>query len=144
MTDINKFFEQWVDAWNSNEPEKIKPFYKEDFVFYQAPVKKTLVGVKHIIARANDFAQMSSDARLSIRELHINGNTAVMEFNVKGTSTGRFLNFEPTGLKIDIDSCLSFKVENNKIAKQTTYLDTATILRAIGMLEIPGTLPEAA
>ncbi|MBE0446798.1 MAG: ester cyclase [Actinobacteria bacterium] len=67
-----------------------------------------------------------------------------MEFNVVGTHTGRFLDYEPTGRTFDIDSCLIFKVKDSKIIKHTTYLDTATILRALGIITIPGVRPEAA
>lgn len=143
-SEIRNLFERWVDAWNSKDPERDRPLYAEDVVLYQAPVKKTLVGVDHIIARSKDLFEMSKDARLTVRELHVAGDTAIMEFNIIGTHTGRFLDYEPTGRKFDIDSCLIFKVKDGKIIKHTTYLDTATILRALGLLTIPGVRPEAA
>lgn len=143
-SEIRNLFEQWVDAWNANDVERFRPLYAEDVVLYQAPVKKTLVGVEHIVARGKDFFEMSEDARLTVRELHVVGDTAVMELNVAGTNTGRFLDYEPTGRKFDIDSCLVFKFKDNKITKHTTYLDTATVLRALGLVTIPGVRPEAA
>ncbi|OFW32783.1 MAG: hypothetical protein A2074_04650 [Candidatus Aquicultor primus] len=143
-SEIRNLFEQWVDAWNSNDTERIRPFYGEDVVLYQAPVKKTLVGVDHIIARGKDLFEMSEDARLTVRKLHVAGDTAIMELNIAGIHTGRFLDYEPTGRKFDIDSCLIFKVKDGKIIKHTTYLDTATIVRALGLLTIPGVRPEAA
>ncbi|HZD58965.1 MAG TPA: ester cyclase, partial [Anaerolineae bacterium] len=72
------------------------------------------------------------------------GDIAILEFNETGTQTGRFLDYEPTGNKIDIDSCLVFRVRNGKITNHTTYLDTATILRSLGLIEITGVRPEAA
>jgi len=136
--------EEWVDAWNAAEPERMRALYTPDAVLYQAPQKKALVGVDHIIERWHAVAGIANDSRFTLRELHVAGDTAILEFNVAGTHTTRFLDFEPTGRGLDIDSCLVFKVENGKITKHTTYLDTATILRALGLLEIPGVREEAA
>lgn len=143
-SEIRNLFEQWVDAWNAQDWERMRPLYAEDVVLYQAPVKKTLVGVDHIIARGKDLGGMSSDARITIRELHVVGDTVILEYNIVGTHTGRFLNYEPTGRKFDFDACIVFKVKDDKIIKHTTYLDTATVLRALGLLTIPGVRPEAA
>ena len=143
-SEIRNLFEQWVDAWSSGDWEHIRSLYAEDAILYQAPIKKTLVGIDHIIAWRKDLFEASSDARLTIRELYVVGDIAVMEFNIVGTHTGRFFDYESTGRKFDIDSCLVFKVKDGKIIKHTTYLDMATVLRALGLLTIPGVRPEAA
>lgn len=143
-SEIRNLCEQWVDVWNSKDWERMRTFYAEDAVLYQAPVKKTLVGVDHIIDRGKDFGEMSKDGRFTARELHVAGDTAIMEFNMTGTHTGRFLDYEPTGRKLDFDSCIIFKVKDGKIIKHTTYVDTATVVRALGLITIPGVRPEAA
>ncbi len=135
---IRKIVKQWIDAWNSDDFERIGALYAEDVILYQAPVKKTSVGREHVIARAKSFIEMSSDAHLSIRELYISRDTAIMENNFTGTHTGRFLDYEPTGRSMDIDTCITLKFrEDGKIIKHTTYLDTATVLRAVGLVSMP-------
>ncbi|HZD59285.1 MAG TPA: ester cyclase [Anaerolineae bacterium] len=143
-SEIRTMMEQWADVWNAKDADRLMAFYADDVVLYQAPLKKTLVGKEYLAARFRDIIEMSSDIRLTIRELHVDGDTAVMEFNTIGTHTGRFLDYEPTGRTFDYDSCLIFKVKDGKITKHTTYLDTATILRALGLISIPGVRPEAA
>lgn len=142
--DIRKMFAEWVDAFNSGDVERMRSFYTEDAVLYQAPIKKTLVGLDYIVARLKDFSEMSEDSRFTIRDLHVDGDTAILEFNIAGTHTGRFLDFEPTGRRLDIDSCLIFEVRDGRITKHTTYLDIATVLRALGLISVPGTREEAA
>lgn len=142
--EIRDLFDRWVLAWNSGGVEDIRPLYADDAVLYQAPVKKTLVGIDHIIDRAKSLNEMSGDARLSVRELHVVGDTAIMEINVAGTHTGRFLDYEATNRTFDIDSCLVFKVKDGTIIKHTTYFDTATLVRALGLITISGVRPEAA
>jgi len=143
-TDIRNLIERWVEARNGTDVDVFRQFYADDVVMYQAPMKKSLTGIEHVIARLEDLNTMGPDVRMTTRSLYVDGDTAILEFNIVGTQTGRFLDYEPTGRMMDIDSCLVFKVENGKITRHTTYLDTASILRALGLIEVKGTRAEAA
>lgn len=142
--EMREMFKEWVEAWNAADEERVRALYSPNAVLYQAPVKKTLVGLDHIIARMRAFTDSLEDTQLTVRDLHVAGDTAILELTVAGSHTGSFLDHEPTGRRFDIDSCLIFKVENGKIVKHTTYLDTASMLRALGLVEITGTREEAA
>lgn len=142
--EMRQLAEEWIEVWNSGDAQKIARLYTDDAVLYQAPLKKTLKGVEHIIARAQDFFSMSSDGAMTARAIHVEGDTIILELNAVGTHSGNFLDFEPTGRKYDLDACLVFEVRDNLIAKHTTYVDTATILRQLGLIEVPGTRAEAA
>ena len=142
--DIYDMIEQWVDAWNAKDMDRMKSMYTKDAVLYQGPVREALKGWDYIYNRLQDLAMGFPDAHIKINDLHVDGDIAILEFNETGTQTGRFLDYEPTGNKIDIDSCLVFRVRNGKITNHTTYLDTATILRSLGLIEITGVRPEAA
>ncbi len=143
-SDVENMIEQWVDAWNAKDMERMKSMYAEDVVLYQGPVRKSLKGWGYVHDRLQDLATGFPDARIKINDLHIDGDIAILEFNETGTQTGRFLDYEPTGNEIDIDSCLVFRVSRGKIINHTTYLDTATILRSLGLVKITGARPEAA
>lgn len=143
-SDTRKMIEEWVDAWNSKDMDRMRSLYAEDAILYQAPVKQTLTGWNYINDRLKDLAEGFPDAKIEISALHIDGDTAILEFNETGTHKGRFLDYEPTGNKIDIDSCLVFKIRDGKVINYTTYLDTVTILRALGLVSVPSTRPEAA
>lgn len=143
-TEMREFAEQWVEIWNSTDEAQIRGLYAEDVVLYQAAVKKTLTGIDHIIARTKDFTSMSSDSVMTARNIYVDGDTLILEVNVVGTHDGKFLDYDPTGGKIDIDTCLVFEMKDNVIAKHTTYLDTATVLRQLALIIVPGTRAEAA
>lgn len=134
----------WADAWNSRDDNRVRSFYSENVVLYQAAVGKSLEGVEHIIDRYHDFNGMSEDARMTVRGIYVDGNTGILEMSFGGTHTGRFLDYEPTGKRLHIETCLVFKFEDDKIVHHTTYLDTATVLRALGLITIEGTRAEAA
>lgn len=143
-SEVRQLIERWVEAWNGKDAEDVRRFYTDDVVLYQAPVDRTLTGVDHIIDRYRDLSEMSDDSRFTIRRLHVVGDIAVLEANITGTHTGTFLNYEPTGRPLNINVCLVLDARDGKIVKHTTYLDTATILRAIGVIDIPEARPEAA
>lgn len=143
-SEIRSFTEQLVETINSGDWERLRSLYDDDAVLYQATVKKTIVGADHIINGIKDFGEMSKDWHATIRELYIVGDTAIMEVSSTGTHTGRFLDYEPTGRRFDINNCLIYKIKDGKIIKQTTYFDAATLLRALGLITIPGARPEAA
>lgn len=143
-SEVYNVIEQWVDAWNEKDIDRMESMYTEDAVLYQAPVRQALKGWNYLHDRLTDLYEGFPDAKMKINDLHVDRNIAFLEFNEIGTHTGRFLDFEPTGNKIDIDSCIVFRVNNGKIVNHTTYLDTATILRSLGIIKITGTRPEAA
>jgi len=114
-SDIYTMIEQWVDVWNARDIDRLKSMYAQDAILYQGPVKKALKGWEYIQARLEDLTDGFPDAQMKINNLHVDGNIAILEFNETGTHEGRFLDYEPTGNKIDFDSCLVFRVSNGKI-----------------------------
>ncbi len=141
---IQNMVEQWVDAWNAKDMDRMKSMYSEDAILYQGPVREALKGWNYVYDRFQDLFSGFPDAQIKINDLHIDGDIAVLEFNETGTQTGQFLGYEPTGNKINIDSCLVFRISKGKIVNYTTYLDIATILRSLGLVKISGAHPEAA
>lgn len=141
---MRHMFEGWVDAWNSRDEERVSSFYSDTVILCQPGPKKTLIGRRHVIDRYRDFNLMSDDSEMIIRDLYVDGVTAILEVSLVGTNTGPFLDYVPTGRMIDLETCLVFKVAGGKIIKQTTYLDTATVLRSLGHISVPSARAEAA
>jgi steroid delta-isomerase-like uncharacterized protein len=144
--EVQRIAEGYVEAWSATDTELMREFCTDDVVLYQAPVKQRLQGLEHLIKRGQAFDEMGEDVTLGLRKFLYDPeeNTLVLEVNIKGRHTGRFLNYEPTGREFDLDSCLVLTLnDEGKITQHTTYFDTATMLRAIGLITIEG-LPEAA
>lgn len=142
--DIRNAVDQWIDAWNAHDMKGIESSYTEDAVLFQTPTRTKFSGRNYIMDRQRDGLRMSSDMQVYLRELYIDGDTAILEITDAGTNDGPFLDYPPTGKKFELDTCLIFKFRDGKISEQIDYLDTATVLRAFGLLKIPGTRPEVA
>ncbi len=87
---------------------------------------------------------MSDDIKLTVRSMYADGNTGILEVSLSGTHTGPFLDYEPTGRRFHIESCIVLQFEGDKIVHHTTYFEAATLLRNLGLLDVSGTRAEAA
>jgi steroid delta-isomerase-like uncharacterized protein len=136
--------EQWVDASNAKDMDHLQSLHSKDVIFYQGPSEVALKGWDYVRDRAQVFWTAFPDYRIKINDLHVDGNIVIMEFNATGTHTGQLLGYGPSGNKLDFDSCLVFRISRGKIVNYTTYVDMATVLHALGLIEIKGARPEAA
>jgi steroid delta-isomerase-like uncharacterized protein len=137
--------DSFIKAWGGGDADLMRSLYDNDVVLYQAPVKERLQGIEHLIKRWEVF-QGVGEAELSLRELLFDpeADTAILQITLKGKHTGTFLGYEPTQQEFDVDTCLVLKFnDEGKITQHTTYFDTASLLRAVGLITIEG-LPEAA
>jgi len=141
---IRERLRHWADAWNSLDEDRIRSLYSEHAVLYQAAAGTSLTGREHMVDRYRDFTEMSDDSKMTVRSMYVDGNTGILEVSLSGTHTGPFLDYEPTGKRFHVETCIVLQFEGEKIVHHTTYFETATLLRNLGLLEIPGTRAEAA
>lgn len=133
---IRDLIENFVDAYNDHDPGRVKTLHTIDVVLYIAPTKERFSGLEPLVSRFMAFIELSSDTHIKVRDVYIGDDSAVVEYTLTGTHTGRFMGIEPTFREIDIDSCFILKIRDNKIAQHTTYLDSATILWALDLIII--------
>lgn len=63
------------------------------------------------------------------------GNTVVMVADYSGTHLGRYGDAEPTGKSFMIRLVNIIEFNNNKIATETIFIDSASQLRQLGLIE---------
>lgn len=110
--------QQWVEAFNSGEVDRIIPFYAEDAVNHQ--VANEPVTGKEAIHRmfADEFAQ--AEMVCIVENIFEDGEWAILEWK------------DPLGLR----GCGFFHIQNGKIIFQRGYWDKLSFLR-IHNLPIP-------
>jgi predicted ester cyclase len=60
-----------------------------------------------------------------------------VRFRTTGTQQGVFAGVAPTHKHIDVEACNVLEIRNGKTVKGRLYMDTATILRQLGVLSLP-------
>jgi nuclear transport factor 2 (NTF2) superfamily protein len=91
-----KFSQNYTDAWNSKQPEKMAAFYAGDGML-AVNNGKPAVGRKQIAETAKSYMEAFPDMELTMDSLTIQNGTYRYYWNFKGTNTGP----GGTGNKVD-------------------------------------------
>lgn len=143
-TEIINFVKEWFDTLNEKDFVRLRSFYADDVVQFEAPTRTTKVGYGFIAERLKSLTGSSCDFHSEINNILVDDNTAIVLFTDSGTNTERFLGHKSTKTHYKFDSCIIFEFENKKIAKHTTFLDVATVFRAMGIAKLPNSYGKAA
>lgn len=77
------------------------------------------------------------DQRHEHARFHVAGDdTVIAEFDLLGTNTGPLLGRPPTGRSFRVPTIAVFFFEGDRIVNERVYLDTASMFRQIGRLEL--------
>ncbi|MCO5723894.1 YybH family protein [Robiginitalea marina] len=91
-----EFGQNYTDAWNSKQPEKMASFYAEDGML-AVNNGKPAVGRKQIAETARSYMEAFPDMELSMDSLNVGEKTYRYYWTFKGTNTGP----GGTGNKVD-------------------------------------------
>ncbi|HEY7454613.1 MAG TPA: ester cyclase [Thermoleophilaceae bacterium] len=84
------------------------------------------------------FAGMP-DARTTITRLVAGETSCAVEFRIEATLEGApFMGIEPSGKRVEIRGMDLFELEDGKLVSNTSYFDSMSIARQIGMLPPDG------
>lgn len=78
------------------------------------------------------------DQRHENVRLHFADDVVISEFDLLGTNLGEFYGMPPTGKAFRVPVVALFFFEGDRITNERVYLDSASLLRQIGRLEILG------
>lgn len=142
--ETGEIVDQWFKALNAKDFDAMMSLYAPDAVQYEAPIRRTKIGRDHVRARLKKLTDASGDFHAEISTICIAQNKAAVAITYEGTNTAPYLGHKPTGKHFILDTCFILECRQGKIVRHTTYIDTATILRAMGLTDIPKWHEEAA
>jgi len=77
------------------------------------------------------------DWKETVENVIASGDLVATKVTLRGTMTGPLRTFPPTGKRFELPCAVFYRIAEGKIAEIWCYLDSATILRAIGALPPP-------
>jgi steroid delta-isomerase-like uncharacterized protein len=81
------------------------------------------------------FQRGFPDKSFTVENIVVDGGNAVFQWRIRGTNTGPFRGMAPpTNKAIDIRGCSLLVIKNGKIVRETSYWDSALLLRQVGLL----------
>ena len=109
-----QFAQNYTDAWNSKQPEKMASFYAEDGML--AVNKGTpAVGRKQIAETAKSYMEAFPDIELTMDSLTVGNATYRYYWTFKGTNTGP----GGTGHKVDFSGFEQWTMNDQGLVKKS-------------------------
>ncbi|MDZ4279110.1 MAG: ester cyclase [Dehalococcoidia bacterium] len=96
-------------------------------------------GAEAGIAVADMYTSAFPDVKLEIKQIHVTGDVAIVEFVASGTHQGDLMGIAPTGRKMSIPVCLVLEIRDGKIYAEREYMDMAHMMQQLGVMPAPAT-----
>jgi steroid delta-isomerase-like uncharacterized protein len=133
--EMRQFAQQYVDALNSGDPDKIESFFAPGAVSVSVRGKEQQMDRAARREYHTDYRRAFPDAHMTIEDTTVDADKGSIAFQWKvvGTHKGGFMGMGPTNKKLEIRGNSVLEVQNGKITKETSYSDTAALMRQLGM-----------
>jgi steroid delta-isomerase-like uncharacterized protein len=130
---VSAFLDEYFEAWQGTDIEKIMGYYSDDVVI-QLPTGtltgKTAVRDNFVVPFVAGFpGNIHAVQRLAHAE-----NLVAVEWKFEAMHTGEFLGIQPSGNHVQVPGCsfYEYRLDSRRITAGRIYFDVATLLRQIG------------
>ena len=125
-----------VDAENASDIEAALATFEHPRYEYVA-TDEVYDGADEVMEHWRDLERAFPDQLVEIMKLHSSDDAVLMEAVARGTHTGPFRSLPPTGRRYELPFLGIFVFEGEKLVCERVYLDTGTMLQALGVAEDP-------
>jgi steroid delta-isomerase-like uncharacterized protein len=129
--------QQWLDAWNARDVERIVACLTEDAVYEDV----TLGAINRTPAETRQFVAASwtafPDLRFELTAASVSGTHGTIEWTMLGTHRGSFGDLPATGKTFAVPGVSVVTLAGERIRHVRDYWDFATVLRQLGVLAAP-------
>ena len=122
--------QDWLDAWNSDDPDEFVAMFTENAVDEHVPFGTVSRGTEEIRAFYEQNSAALPDFKFQVLRSSVKGSRATIEWLFTATDTG----FYGTGKPFAVRGVSVLKLHGRKVARESDYWDHATILRQVGLL----------
>jgi steroid delta-isomerase-like uncharacterized protein len=123
-----------IEAWNAHDPERIAAFYAPDYVGVDIGQPQPQNGPREIRALTAYYFRAFPDLRITLDEVVVEEDKAVLIWTWTGTQHGTFMRIPATGRRVDVRGSTTLTFKDGLIHRSTRIWDLAGLLRAIGLL----------
>ncbi len=128
---------EFVDLWNRRDFDAIRNLCHPDYAFTGQDGKEITGGPEVAVQVGRMWAGAFPDAKLEVRNVYTQGNTAIAEMVGRGTHNGEFMGFRPTGKQAQCVICNVLELRDGKVYREREYLDVHSILTQLGVAGAP-------
>ena len=126
------------EAYETREFEKVAEWIADEAEITNVATGDRFVGKHGFLQHARGWAAALPDLRIEIGRVAAAGDTAVVEYSLKGTHTGAMVSpggfVPPTWSQVEIRLCDAVTLRDGKVVRIASYFDSGTMLRQMGLL----------
>jgi steroid delta-isomerase-like uncharacterized protein len=117
-----------IDGWNARDGRMVAEAFTEDGVRVEfAKPGARLEGRDAIAGQASAYMTAVPDCVLDVRNMEVNGDTAVLEWTYRGSHTSDIPGLAATGRTVDLPGVSVYRLRDGRIAEERVYWDAATL-----------------
>jgi len=136
MSNTESVAREFLESFNRRDWTKMRSFFADSYS-YTGGDGNRMDGPEAGLAVAQMFANAMSDAKITIRTIHVAGDTALVEFIGSGTHDGDFQGIPASGRKVTMPVITVLDIKDGKIVAEREYMDAAHVLQQMGATSIP-------
>lgn len=132
-TRVHSLFQE---VWNEQNAAAIHDYLAPDVVEHGlAPLEQIAQGFDDLVAFHRSFLQSFPDAKFTVDDVLVEGDTTVVRFHVDGTHLGDGIGVPATGRKISFTGMGFGRWRDGKMIEIWNSFDQLSLMRQIGVVE---------
>ena len=125
--------QNWIDGWNSTDPEKLVAAFTPDGVYEDVAFGITKKGSAELRELHKFFHNAVGGLYVKLVDTHVAGGHGTIEWVFGGTDIDVF----KTGKPFSVRGVSVIEVSDGQISRNLDYYDAAAIMRQVGVLPEP-------
>ena len=138
MSDAASIAREYLESFNRRDWDRIRELFASGYSYTGSDGEKQQ-GPEAGLAVVQMWASAFSDAKIDIREIHVAGDVATVEFQASGTQNGELMGIPGTGRKVSMPVCTVLEIRDGKITAEREYMDLAHMMQQLGVMPAPVT-----
>jgi len=138
--EVKRLCEEAVEAFNNHDPDRFLSYCSNNAVYRDVSQQEIVHNLQSLKEILSSYWSACPDVRASIESLIVDKERACLQARLRGTQRGKLATvvgkIDPTGLQIDLPTCLVLRVEDGKIREAVQYYDALSLLRQLGALSL--------
>jgi steroid delta-isomerase-like uncharacterized protein len=126
-----------VIAYNQKDWAAVRATVTPAIVYDEVATQRTLHGIDDVLTAWKGWATALPDSKATFDNVHVSGNTVVLELTWRGTHTGPLQTptgeTPATGRRIEVRACQIIEVADGKTQRIRHYFDMATLMAQLAV-----------
>ena len=138
MSDPATIARDFLESWNRRDFDHWRELFAPSYTYVggDGVIQK---GPEAGMAVGQMFATAFPDGKIEIKQIHVAGDTAIVEFVGSGTHNGDLMGIAPTGRTMSVPVVTILEVRDGKIQAEREFMDFAHIMQQLGVVPAAAT-----